>query len=482
MLISMITLTTLNARYSHTSMGLRYLLANMGELLPQTTIMEFTIQQRPLDIVEELLATQPKIIGLGVYIWNVSESTEVVTLIKTISPETVVILGGPEVSYEWEGQPIVDRADYLIAGMAELEFAPLCRQILQHSAPGGKVIQCPVPLLDQIEMPYDFYSDEDIANRVIYVEASRGCPFKCEFCLSALDKTSWPFDLEQFLTAMEKLYQRGTRRFKFVDRTFNLKVESTLKILDFFHMRLDERLHLHFELVPDHLPDRLKESITRFPSGVLQFEIGIQTLNQEVQTRINRRQDNEKSLANLDWLRQNRVHIHADLIMGLPGETLEQFSHSFNALARLGMPEIQVGILKRLRGSPISRHTEAFKMNYNPLPPYNLLSNNTIDFGNMQRLSRFARYWEMVGNSGRFKESLPLLLGDEPFERFMQFSDWLFETTHQTHQINLDRLFKLIFEWLQLNGEDRELCLNSLRIDFEAIGSGRIIKWLQATS
>ncbi|NOR51812.1 MAG: DUF4080 domain-containing protein, partial [Gammaproteobacteria bacterium] len=452
---------------------------NMGRLQQHTKIFEFTIVQRPLDIVEELLASKPKIIGIAVYIWNVREATEVVTLLKTISPETVIVLGGPEVSHEWEEQPIVAQADYLLTGMAEREFPPLCHQILEGALPKQKVIQCAVPPLDQIEMPYEFYTDEDIANRVIYVEASRGCPFKCEFCLSALDKTSWPFELERFLTAMEVLYQRGVRRFKFVDRTFNLKVETTLKILEFFYKRLDEKLHLHFELVPDHLPEPLKASITRFPSGILQFEVGIQTLNEEVQARISRRQDNQKSLANLDWLRRNRVHLHADLIMGLPGETLEQFSHSFDELVKLEVPEIQVGILKRLRGSPISRHTECFKMRYNPLPTYNLLANSTIDFFTMQRLSRFARYWEMVGNSGRFKETLPLMLYDAPFAQFMAFSDWLYGRTHQTHKINLDRLFLLIFEWLQHMGRDKEESLNNLRSDFEVIGSGRIVKWLQ---
>jgi radical SAM superfamily enzyme YgiQ (UPF0313 family) len=478
----MITLATLNARYSHTSMGLRYLLANMGELIPQTRISEFTIEQRPLDIVEELLASQPKIIGLGVYIWNVTETTQVVTLLKTISPDTCIVIGGPEVSYEWEQQAIFKQADYLLTGMAELAFGPLCQQILAGNPPAQKVSHCKVPDLEQIEMPYNFYNDEDIANRVIYVEASRGCPFKCEFCLSALDKTSWPFDLDKFLTAMERLYQRGVRRFKFVDRTFNLKVATTLKILDFFYARLDEKLHLHFELVPDHLPEQLKSSIARFPSGILQFEIGIQTLNEEVQERISRRQDNQKSLENLDWLRQNRVHIHADLIIGLPGETPEQFSHSFDELVRLGMPEIQVGILKRLRGSPIARHTSAFTMNYNPLPPYNLLANSTINFGTMQRLGRFARYWDMVGNSGRFSNTLPLLLSNNPFDRFMAFSDWLFMTTGQTHRLNLDRLFKLIFEWLIHKGEEQENVLNCLRSDFESIGSGRIIKWLQPST
>ena len=444
-----ITLATLNARYIHASLGLRYLKANMGELEPLTTIREFIITDRPIDIAETLLADAPDIIGLGVYIWNVREATELVKLIKMVSPQTLVVLGGPEVSYESEEQEIVQAADYVICGMADLAFAELCRALLAGKRPPQKIIQAGQPPLSLIRLPYEQFTAEDIANRLIYVEASRGCPFKCEFCLSSLDKTAWPFDIDAFLEAMGRLYARGVRHFKFVDRTFNLKVDTSIRILEYFLAKQDEQLFLHFELIPDHLPERLKAAIKRFPAGTLQFEIGIQTFNPEVQTLISRRQDNQKSGDNIRWLvEETTAHLHTDLIVGLPGEDMDSFAEGFDRLVALGAEEIQVGILKRLRGTPIIRHTEAYAMRYNPAPPYNILATSDIGFADMQRLSRFARYWDMVANSGRFKDTLPLLLGHQPFARFMAFADWLFSTTRQTHKIALSRLFGFVYHYL----------------------------------
>ena len=193
-----IILATLNARYIHASLGLRYLKANMGELESSTTIKEFVTTNRPIDIAEKLLAESPVIIGLGVYIWNVTESTELVSLIKIISPDTIVVLGGPEISYETEQQHLCELADYIISGMADLAFVELCHKILSGNAPQEKITRVEQPSLDSIRLPYDQFTEDDIENRVIYVEASRGCPFKCEFCLSSLDKTAWPFDIVHF--------------------------------------------------------------------------------------------------------------------------------------------------------------------------------------------------------------------------------------------------------------------------------------------
>lgn len=465
-----IILTTLNAKYIHTSLGLRYLLANMSELQASTRIIEFTIQSRPIDIVESLLAEKPQVIGFGVYIWNVEEVTRVVALLKQVSPEMIVVLGGPEVSFEYEQQAIVALADYVMTGQSEGGFADLCTRLLAGERPAEKIIS-PVSLHPQLmEMPYRLYSDDDIANRLIYVEASRGCPFKCEFCLSALDKTVWPFDLDKFLEEMTILYERGVRHFKFVDRTFNLKIDHSIRIMEFFLQRLDEELFLHFELIPDHLPERLKEVMVKFPEGSLQFEIGIQSFNPEVQATISRKQDNEKTAENLSWIRNSsQAHIHADLIVGLPGEDMASFAKGFNHLVSLNPHEIQVGILKRLRGTPLIRHTEDHDMRYNPLPPYNILSTNLIDFPTMQRLSRFARYWDMIANSGRFSHSCTILLGDDPFTRFMKFSDWLFAETGQTHRIALNRLFELLNRGLTTCLKvDAEVARESLAKDFVA--------------
>lgn len=468
-----VLLSTLNARYYHASLGLRYLLANMGELEAATRIAEFTIQQRPIEIVEAILAEQPRIVGFGVYIWNIEETTKVVAMLKRVAPDITVVLGGPEVSHEWDAQEIVQHADYLVTGWGDVSFPKLCRALLHGPRPLQKLIAGEQPPLAEIRLPYRCYTDHDIAHRLLYVEASRGCPFKCEFCLSSLDKTAWPFDLDAFLGEMDALYRRGARHFKFVDRTFNLNIKTSLRILEFFLERMSDELFLHFEVIPDHLPDKLKEAILRFPPGSLQFEVGVQTFNPEVQALISRKQDNARTEENLRWLRQHsQAHLHVDLIIGLPGEDMASFAAGFNRLVALDPHEIQVGILKRLRGTPIIRHTQDFGMRYNPHPPYNILATDRIDFATMQRLSRFARYWDLVPNSGRFAHAMPLLLADDAFARFLQFSDWLYGKTRQTHQIALDRLFDLVFEALvERFALAPEHAREALALDYAASGA-----------
>jgi radical SAM superfamily enzyme YgiQ (UPF0313 family) len=448
-----ILLSTLNARYTHASLGLRYLLANMGELKAQTRIQEFVIGAKTTEMVERILSTQPKIVGFGVYIWNVDETTRLVATLKRVAPHVTIVLGGPEVSYETGEQEIARLADYVVTGWGDVTFPKLCGEILNGPKPLMKVHAGVQPPMAEITLPYAEYSDEDLAHRTLYVEASRGCPFKCEFCLSSLDKTAWPFNIDHFLAGMESLHARGARLFKFVDRTFNLNIKTSLKIMQFFLDKLaanpDDPVYAHFELVPDHLPEALKEGIAKFPPGTLQFEIGIQSFNPVVQANISRKQDNQKAADNIRWLcTHSNVHMHVDLIAGLPGETVESFAEGFDKLWALGPHEIQFGILKRLRGTPIIRHTEEFGMVYDPYPPYTILANREIDFPTMQRLVRFARYWDLVANSGRFTHATPVLLGEHPFANFMAFSDWLYANTDATHRIALDRLAVLVGRWL----------------------------------
>ena len=429
----------------------------MGELKSRTALLEFTINDSLIDMLSALLEGSPKIVGFGVYIWNVEQTARLIADLKRIRPETIVVLGGPEVSYETEGQNIVELADYVITGEADHAFREFCERLLLgkvaefHDEASPKIIHAPVPQLGQISLPYELYSDEDIANRVIYVEVSRGCPFTCEFCLSALEIPVRLFDVDQFLTAMQVLFDRGARQFKFVDRTFNLNLRVSRAILQFFLDRMEPGLFLHFEMIPDRLPESLRELIVQFPAGVLQFEIGVQSFNDDVSLLISRPQDNAKLEENFRFLRDySGVHIHADLIIGLPGESLESFAQGFDRLYLLRPQEIQVGILKRLKGTPIVRHDDDWMMVYGLSPPYEILSNRLLDFDTLHRLRRFARYWDLIGNSGNFSATLRLMIDERSsaFQCLLQLSDWMHEQEQRRYGISLIRLFERLFEFM----------------------------------
>ena len=507
-----IVLATLNARYIHASLGLRYLLANLDRhggagLRAQALLREYTINRTPADVVADLLNTlgpalpdARQVVGFGVYIWNVLPSTEVVRLLKLARPDVKVVLGGPEVSHETDQQPIAVLADHVVTGWGDVSFAKLCRALLDGPQSLNKIIPGEQPPLEEIALPYAEYSDADLAHRLLYVEASRGCPFKCEFCLSSLDKTAWAFELDRVLAALQGLYQRGARNFKFVDRTFNLKIDHSVRILQFFLDRLpapgapaNEQLFLHFEVIPDHLPERLKTLLAQFPPGVLQLEVGVQSFNEAVQQTISRRQDNAATEANLRWLLANtHAHLHADLIFGLPGETLQSFADGFDRLLAIGPHEIQLGILKRLRGTPITRHSVAHGMVYAPVPPYTVQHTGVVDMATLQRFTRFARYWDLLANSGRFAQTLALLLHQTgvsgacncdsaaevwpavatPFWRFMAFADWLWAHAGATHKLTPEALVDALFDYLSQPGQhSAEVVRQTLLADYIASGA-----------
>jgi hypothetical protein len=382
----------------------------------------------------------------------VAPATELVALLKKVRPEVVVILGGPEVSFEAESQPIVQLADYVITGEADLKFAEVCQQVLAGTRPATKNIPAELPDLERVALPYDLYEDRDVAQRMVYVEATRGCLFGCEFCLSALHTRVRQFPLPELLASFQTLLDRGVNQFKFVDRTFNLNPRISQAILDFFYQRYRPGLFLHLEMIPDNFPPVLRESIARFPPGALQCEIGVQTFNEEVAARIQRRQDNRLVEDNIRFLREHTgAHLHADLIVGLPGETIESFAAGFDRLVRLEPQEIQVGTLKRLRGAPIARHDAQWQMIYNPNPPYEILQNRCIDFATMQDLRRFARSWDLVANSGNFVETTPLLWqkNQSPFADFLRWSRWLHAQVGSAPGIALLRLAGLLFDYLK---------------------------------
>jgi len=444
-----ILLTTLNSRFTHTSIALRYLYANLKDLQEDAKILEFSINDAPQTIAEKLLIHSPQIIGIGVYIWNAKEVYELIHIIKKVSPNTKIVLGGPEVSHE-PFRVNFDKADFIIQGEGDEAFYRLCKDIFDGKA-NQRVVKMSMPSLKNIKLPYRFYTDEDIKNRYVYVEASRGCPFECEFCLSSMDEKVRAFDIDLFLNELELLWERGARNFKFIDRTFNLNIKTANRLLDFFLAKKDISPYFaHFEVVPDHFPDSLKEKIASFAKGALQLEIGIQTLNPHIANNISRPLKLDKIKENIRFLEnETDAHIHLDLIVGLPGESLESFGANLDELVSLSGCEIQIGILKKLSGTYINRHDIEYAMIYSDIAPYDVLQTSTLSFFEIQTMKRFSRFWDLTYNSSNFKESVKLIWQDESvFKNFYDFSLWIYEQTDSTWQISLQRLGELLFRYL----------------------------------
>ena len=297
-------------------------------------------------------------------------------------------------------------------------------------------------------MPYQFYSESDIKNRYIYVEASRGCPFSCEFCLSSIDERVRNFDTEILLEQFEILWNRGVRNFKFIDRTFNLNMKIANQLLDFF-LSKEPPYFAHFEVIPDHFPDSIKQKIVLFPAGSLQLEIGIQTLNPAIANNISRPLKLEKIKENITFLQnETKAHMHLDLIVGLPDESLEGFGRNLNELTSLTTSEIQIGILKKLSGTVMNRHDTVYGMVYSDTPPYDILKNNLLSYKEIQKMKRFARFWDLIYNSGNFKHTFKLIHANTTvFDGFYALSEWIYTQTLSTWKISLDRLNELLFNY-----------------------------------
>ena len=478
--MSDILLVGVNSRYSHTSLGLRYLRANLEELKEKSQIIEFTINENEDSIVENILLKNPKIVGIGVYIWNALQVKKIVDILKAVIPHVKIVLGGPEVSY----LPLrVDfsNADFIIQGEGEISFYHLCKSLLSGKEVTQNIIKAIMPDTKKIKLPYNEYTPHDIEHRLIYVEASRGCPFECEFCLSAIDERVRYFDVDKVLSEFEKLWDRGVRGFKFIDRTFNLNIAYANKIMDFF-LAKDEPYSLHFEVVPDNFPTRLKEKLKLFPPHSLQLEIGIQSLNKEILANINRRMDIQKARENIAFLEnETNAHLHVDLIIGLPGESIDSFAKNLNLLKEITNSEIQLGVLKKLSGTTISRWDKKYGMIYSKTPPYEILQNNFISYLELQKLKRFARFWDLVYNSGNFHKTKDFIWQDTTvYDGFYHFSEWIYSQTLSTWQISLMRLSELIFNYLTKEKSfDKRLVADSILDDIIKVEGRKVPGFLR---
>lgn len=421
-----VLLTTLNAKYIHTSLALR----NLREFCRQDgidiTIAEYTINQSCQQILSDIYSHKPEVVGIACYIWNMAMVSELASLLKKVLPGTVLILGGPEVSYDpaevLQTHPAVD---YIVMGEGEEVLCELLRNLRLHRGRGidglawrtqagicvnGKPRT--VSRLDQLPFAYHPAELESFKERILYYESSRGCPFSCQYCLSSATSGVRFYSLERVLADLTVFIAHDVKQVKFVDRTFNSRKEHYLPIIRFLSQQ-ECRTNFHFEIAADWLDEEALALLAAAPPGRFQLEIGIQSTNEPTLAAICRRNDWGKINRSLSVLRQSgNMHLHLDLIVGLPYETLAIFARSFNAVYDLKPHMLQIGFLKLLKGSGVRRSGQLHDYAYTDAAPYEVLSNRYLNYAAIRKLHLFEDVFNLTYNSGRFLTACGWLIAE----------------------------------------------------------------------
>ncbi len=454
---SSILLVAVNARYGHCAFAARSLLANLGAYRAQAAILETDLDVQPFQLAAEIVSRAPVVTGFSVYLWNTRLVRETLAILRRVAPRMHLVLGGPEIvagsTADWQGL-----ADDLVVGEGERVFRQICREALESPAAldqtaRPRLLQAAPEDPATLLLPYDQYTDHDIACRTIFAESSRGCPFPCAYCTSGSSGLR-QIPLAQLLPALERLLARGVRALRFLDRSLNVCDEQACELLDFFLARHPGRLQLHFEIMPCRLSAALRQRLAAFPPGVLHLEVGVQTLNESVARAIGRSVANATMLETLTFLAQaTQATVHADLIFGLPGEDVASFAAGFDRLVRtFDFPELQVNLLKRLPGTPLAGESRFTNLVFNPAPPYELLASDCLGFAEITRLQQVARCWELVHNRGRFPRAAALLwqVGDaSPFQRYQALAAQIFAAEGRLHALGHARLSQHLEQFLQ---------------------------------
>lgn len=466
----MIVLATANCRHSHTSPALR-ILRNLAldHGYGKVQCFEFALTDPVWKMANAILAHAPRLVGLSISIWNRTLLLALAHRLRAAAPHLVLVAGGPELSFADEVPPPFD---HLVRGDGELPWL----RILAHHIGGAN--ENPLPALlgrygdAEPGTPRIWpYRDQDfphLRGRMAYVETTRGCPFRCAFCQSACDRhvRTW-FDplSDEFLAHIRELHQAGVTTFKFLDRTFNANPQRAMQAIRAL-AECAPTASFHLEIAPDILTDELIDTLNSMPAGMFQLEIGIQSIHPHVLEAISRPSDFAKVRTVVKRLvAGGRVHIHADLIWGLPGETLAEIEAGFDALCELGVDELQLGFLKFLPGAPIQAMREKHNYLVSQEPPYEFFANDTLSGTDVLFLQRFAHCWDVFANSKRFTRTLRHLrdwTGLSPF----RFHAALAERFHASGLVLANPGLDRLYEWLLQEFPAAPLLKDCLRLDY----------------
>lgn len=460
----------LNSKYIHSSLSPWCLLAGVQAYSQEpvtVNVLEGTINEPIEAPAKRILEQAPDVIGFSCYIWNIHQTLTLVRMIKEQLPNVVILLGGPEVSYHTEEvlaqEPLVD---YILSGEGEKPFAllldTLCRGETPENLPGlsfrldHKIIAAP-PYIAEDDPPSP-YTPEYLAGlkgRIAYLETSRGCPYSCAFCLSGRCGNARFFNLERAKKELLLLANSGTKTVKLVDRTFNANRPRAKELFRFIIERygteIPEGVCFHFEIAGDILDEETIEILASAPVGSIQLEIGLQSFHPETLKAIHRRTDVEKLKRNISALVQNRnMHIHIDLIAGLPYEDFSCFAESFNIAYALKPNMLQMGFLKLLHGAAMRENSKEFPCTYSSEPPYEVTETPWLSKEELALLHSTEDALERLLNSGRFSRTLVYLFEathQKPFDLFYQFGVWA--AKQGTTRISLDAYIRFVYTYFK---------------------------------
>lgn len=462
--------STLNAKYIHTNIAIRYLKA-FAEPEFNIELAEYTIKDPIMNIVTDLISKRPTVIGFSCYIWNIEETIKVVKMIKKIDPSIQIVVGGPEVSYDvLEWMENVNEFDFIAIGEGEETFKQLLTELngdkqmenvhgIAFRKEGQIKVNPQRNKLDLRELPSPFRFEEDISHlgkRVVYIETSRGCPFSCQFCLSSIEVGVRYFDREKVKDDIRYLMQNGAKTIKFVDRTFNI---SRSYAMEMFRFLIDEHLPgtvFQFEITADIMRPEVIEFLNQeAPPGLFRFEIGVQSTNDYTNELVMRKQNFEKLSRTVTMVKEGgKIDQHLDLIAGLPEEDYHSFKKTFNDVFAMRPEELQLGFLKLLRGTGLRLRAEEHKYIYMDHSPYEMLGNNVLSFDDIIRIKQVEDVLEKYWNDHRMDFTIEYLVTQifpSPFDFFQEFGRFWEQKGWSRIGHQLEDLFKRLYEFLKTN-------------------------------
>lgn len=462
-----IVLTALNAKFIHSNLAVRDIACYAQRQGIICHILEFTINQQPDLILRTLFEEQPDLIGFSCYIWNIELIKQLAGELKKVLPKTRILLGGPEVSYN--AQQILQQvpADFVLRGEGEASFAQLIGAIpsedfskvagLTYLSEQGIVSNPAAVPLPMEEIPFVYSDLEEFKNRILYYESSRGCPYRCGYCLSSIERGVRFLPLERVFHDLQFFLDHKVRQVKFVDRTFNCNRSHALAIWKFLDEHDNGVTNFHFEINADTLDKESVDFLTTVRRGLFQFEIGIQTTNQQTLGEIHRKNDFDRISQIVRRLqsRQN-IHLHLDLIAGLPEEGYESFCKSFNDVYALCPDQFQLGFLKVLKGSDIAHRQQELGIVSRDTAPYEVLFTKELSFKEMLRLKMIEEMVEQYYNSNRYKLCLSYLctLFPSPFALFESLAEFYHRNNYHFVQHSKAETYTILFEFLKQIGGD----------------------------